>query len=133
MSSPAPRMKLVGTQADPRPHAHAKAAKPETICRVGSYRVEELGRTGFMKAFMSAPVVDSEGRVSMREVSDDNGQLRLADPVDTDEVVKLGDELFGSTLTDLFFLDRQPNRDRIAFSYELADGRFGTAVATLCA
>ena len=130
MSSPAPRMKLVGTQADPAP---VKAAKPETICRIGSYRVEELGRTGFMKAFMSAPVIGDDGRVSMREVSDDNGHLRLADPVDPSEIVKLGDELFGSTLTDLFFIDRQPNRDRIAFSYELADGRYGTAVATLCA
>lgn len=130
MSTPAPRMKLVGTQADPRPQA---APRAETICRIGSYRVEELGRTGFMKAFMAAPVVDNDGRMNMREVSDDHGQLRLADPVDTDEVVKLGDELFGSTLTDLFFLDRQPNRDRIAFSYELADGRYGTAVATLCA
>lgn len=131
-------LKLVGTEAArnaaPGSAPTRKARRDhETICRLGDYRVEELGRAAFSKAFMAAPVVDSDGRMSMREVTDAGGQLRLADPVDPTEVVKLGDELFGSTLTDVFFLDRRPNRDRIAFSYELADGRYGTAVATLCA
>ena len=50
------------------------------------------------------------------------------DPVE-DAVIRTGDSLFGSTVTQLFFLDGLNNNGDVAFWYQLANGTKGIAVA----
>jgi hypothetical protein len=62
------------------------------------------------------------------------GILTGPDPV-ADKVIRDGDTLFGSTVTDLFFntgpeFDGPNDAGQIAFRYSLANGRSGIALAT---
>lgn len=52
------------------------------------------------------------------------------DPV-ADKIIHTGDALFGSTLTNFFFLNGLNDQGDVAFFYELADGRSGIAVAVV--
>lgn len=101
--------------------------------RRNGYRFNEIDSPRRGMSFMSIPVIGKDGRIDMRALNAVGGELRLAETIDPTRVINVGDELFGSKVTDLFVLDREPSPERFAFSYELADGRFGTAVATRCA
>jgi hypothetical protein len=124
-------LRLVGHQESPSVAAPRVGASEAT--RRHGYRFEEIDRPGRAMNFMAVPVFAADGSIDMRALTTTGDQLRLAEQAETDRIINVGDELFGSTVTDLFVLDRRPNADRFAFSYELADGRFGTAVATRCA
>ena len=60
---------------------------------------------------------------------DERGIFTGADPL-ADKVIRVGDPLFGSTISELFSLNESLNDSgQIAFFYSLSDGRFGIARA----
>jgi hypothetical protein len=124
-------LRLAGTDRDLRPVQQHDDRPVGADVRNG-YRFRDADRSD-VRGLFQLPTFAADGSIDMRQFTETGGHLRLADPVDPAAVIRVGDSLFGSTVTDLCFLDRRPNRDRFTFSYELADGRYGMAVATLCA
>lgn len=75
--------------------------------------------------------LNNSGTVAFRAFLDTGafGIFTGPDPL-ADEVISLGDSLFGSTVTDILIRDESLNdAGQIAFFYELADGRTGIALA----
>jgi hypothetical protein len=79
-----------------------------------------------------SPTINDNGTVAFLGFLD-NGGLGIftgANPVG-DKVIGRGDLLFGSTVTALGFYRGLNDNDQLAFSYELANGRTGVAIANL--
>ena len=79
--------------------------------------------------------INAAGSVAFKALLDPVGAAAPAEGVYTggdpvgDKVVQTGDPLFGSTVTDVGFTDGLSDAGEVAFTYALADGRSGVAVA----
>lgn len=82
--------------------------------------------------FPVAPALNETGTIAFAASLDDGGQgiFTGSDPV-ADKVVAAGDELFGSAVTSIRFESGLDEKGDIAFSYTLANGISGIAVADL--
>ncbi|MBD2606894.1 hypothetical protein H6G81_20750 [Scytonema hofmannii FACHB-248] len=77
--------------------------------------------------FFENPAINNQGTVAFKGVLKGGGLgiYTGVNPV-TDKVIALGDSLFGSTVTDLYFSNRGLNdKNQFAFYAKLADGRTG--------
>lgn len=77
--------------------------------------------------FFENPAINNQGTVAFKGVLRGGGLgiYTGANP-ETDKVIALGDSLFGSTVTDLYFSNRGLNdKNQFAFYAKLADGRDG--------
>jgi len=77
--------------------------------------------------FFENPAINNQGIVAFKGVLKKGGLGIYTGPnPETDKVIALGDSLFGSTVTDLYFSNRGLNdKNQFAFYAKLADGRSG--------
>ena len=93
---------------------------------------DTAGRFRGFNGFGSGVGLNAEGAVAfVGELDGGGGGLYLVARGLLEEVARLGDPLFGSTLTALGFSRALNDRGDLAFWYALADGRSGIALATL--
>jgi len=88
--------------------------------------------SGPFAGFNFIPGINDGGTVAFRALLDAGGEGLFVgpDPV-ADKVIQTGDALFGSVLTSIFFDRGLNNNGAVAFSYTLANGVQGVAVASL--
>jgi hypothetical protein len=81
-------------------------------------------------SYLLDPAINSSGAVAFFAELDAGGEgiFTGADPV-ADKIVTIGDSIFGSTVTALDFFRALNDGGDVAFSYELASGVRGVAVA----
>ncbi len=84
----------------------------------------------FSGSFSSKPGINNHGEVAFSAALDAGGSgvFTGPDPV-ADKVIRTGDSLFGSTVATLGFWGELNDNGDIPFSYGLANGSFGVAVA----
>ncbi len=77
--------------------------------------------------FFENPAINNQGTVAFKGVLKGGGLgIYIGPNPVTDKVIALGDSLFGSTVTDLYFSNRGLNdKNQFAFYAKLADGRSG--------
>jgi PEP-CTERM motif len=112
--------------------AYPVAASPYTFTTVAdnSGRFRSWGMLGF--GHVAGPSINSAGTVAFFAFLDAGGSgIFTGDDPLTDTVIRTGDALFGSTVTDLSFFRGLNDNGDITFRYHLADGRTGVAVAVV--
>jgi hypothetical protein len=81
--------------------------------------------------FFTEPSINDSGMVAFLGGLDSGGFGIFAGPDPADEVIRLGDQLLGSTVTRLILHpDGFNDSGKIAFQYFLANGLTGIALAT---
>ena len=105
------------------------AGAPTNIAKRG-----DPAPVGTFSSFHSVSVSGDD--VVFRAYYDDgsvgNMGIFTSDGVSLNTIIKAGDALFGSTVTDLNFGNRGLDEaGNVAFWYELADGRSGVAIAAV--
>ncbi len=77
--------------------------------------------------FFDNPAINNQGTVAFKGVLKRGGLgIYIGPNPVTDKVIALGDSLFGSTVTDLYFSNRGLNdKNQLVFYAKLADGRTG--------
>ncbi len=81
--------------------------------------------SGDFSAFLSDPSLNNQGKVAFQATLDNGttGIFTGADPI-ADKVIGIGDELFGSTVTNLLIAQQGLNdQGQLSFGVVLADGR----------
>lgn len=96
----------------------------------GSPALTITNTTNAFFQFDSSPDINSAGQIAFwAELDDDRlGIYAGGDPV-LDKVIETGDALFGSTISDVYPSPQINDHGDISFTYRLADGRVGIAVA----
>lgn len=82
--------------------------------------------------YFDAVALNDSGMIAfMADLDEGGGGIFIGPDAVADKVIGLDDPLFGSTVTALGLFDGLNDRGDIAFSYYLADGRQGVAIAVV--